>query len=204
LNRLAIKLPEPPAHLDPFTLFEPRPELVWLEIGFGGGEHLAEQALANPSIGLIGCEPFIQGVSSLIVLLDAAERENVRIFSEDARLLLRALKPASIACAFLLFPDPWPKRRHGVRRFANPENLDLLAEALADEAEFRVATDHPLLKEWMPARIGEHPSFRAVSRAAERPDGWPPTRYESKALAAGRQPIYLSYRREPRTIAKPV
>jgi len=203
LDTLTVKLPAPPAELDPMPLFsgplfpEP-PAKVWLEIGFGGGEHLAAQAAAHPEIGFIGCEPFINGVSMLLVLLDEQQIGNVRIVNEDARLLLRALPAASIDRAFLLFPDPWPKRRHEGRRFVNPEALDLLARVLADGAEFRVATDHAVLQDWMPARLDEHPAFALVTRAEARPDDWPPTRYEAKALKAGRRPIYLTYRRKAR------
>jgi tRNA (guanine-N7-)-methyltransferase len=198
LATLKVELPEPPDGIDPRTLFEPAANAVWLEIGFGGGEHLAAQALAHPEIGFIGCEPFINGVSSLIVLLDEQESRNVRIVSEDARLLLRALPEGSIARAFLLFPDPWPKRRHEGRRFANPEALDLLARALSDGAEFRVATDHAVLQAWMPPRIGEHSAFVLLDQATERPEGWAPTRYEAKALRQGRHPIYLTYSRKSR------
>jgi len=203
LDTLTVKLPAPPTELDPMPLFsgplfaEP-PAKVWLEIGFGGGEHLAAQAAAHPEIGFIGCEPFINGVSMLLVLLDEQQIGNVRIVNEDARLLLRALPAASIDRAFLLFPDPWPKRRHEGRRFVNPEALDLLARVLADGAEFRVATDHAVLQDWMPARLDEHPAFALVTRAETRPDDWPPTRYEAKALKAGRRPIYLTYRRKAR------
>ena len=112
--------------------------------------------------------------------------------------MLCALQPASIGRAFLLFPDPWPKRRHAERRFANPEALDLLAAVLKDGAELRVATDHAILKDWMPARITEHPAFRIEESWTERPEGWLPTRYEAKALAAGRRPVYLRCRRETR------
>lgn len=195
---LTVALPEPPTLVDTAALFDTLPSEIWLEIGFGGGEHLAAQAAAHPEIGFIGCEPFINGVSSLLVLLDAQGSRNVRIFSEDARLLLQALPEGAIARAFLLFPDPWPKRRHEGRRFVNPEALDLIARALADNAEFRVATDHAVLQDWMPARIGIHPAFALESRATERPEGWAPTRYEAKAMRAGRHPIYLTYRRNPR------
>jgi len=198
LDGLTVKLPEPPAALDPVPLFPESPAKIWLEIGFGGGEHLAAQAAAHPEIGFIGCEPFINGVSMLLVLLDEQEIGNVRIVNEDARLLLRALPAAWIDRAFLLFPDPWPKRRHEGRRFVNPEALDLLARVLADGAEFRVATDHAILQEWMPARLGEHPDFELIARAETRPDDWPPTRYDAKALRAGRHPIYLTYRRKAR------
>jgi tRNA (guanine-N7-)-methyltransferase len=199
LDALKVVLPEPPAELTLDSLFETKPIATWLEIGFGGGEHLAAQAAAHPEIGFIGCEPFINGVSSLLVLLDEQESQNVRVFSEDARLLLRALPKGAIGRAFLLFPDPWPKRRHEGRRFVNPEALDLLARALADDAEFRVATDHAVLQAWMPPRIAEHPAFVLVDQATERPENWAPTRYEAKALRAERRRIYLTYRRKPRS-----
>jgi tRNA (guanine-N7-)-methyltransferase len=198
LDALRVVLPETPAEIDPTLLFETKPTQTWIEIGFGGGEHLAAQAAAHPEIGFIGCEPFINGVSSLLVLLDEQESRNVRVFSEDARLLLRALPEGALGRAFLLFPDPWPKRRHEGRRFVNPEALDLLARALADDAEFRVATDHAVLQAWMPPRISEHPAFLLVDQATERPADWAPTRYEAKALRQGRHPIYLTYRRKAR------
>jgi tRNA (guanine-N7-)-methyltransferase len=198
LDSLSIALPDGPGPIDPHALFTDSPEKIWLEIGFGGGEHLAAQAAAHPEIGLIGCEPFVNGVSNLLVLLDEAGATNVRVFSDDARVLLSALPEASIDRAFLLFPDPWPKRRHEERRFANAGGLDLIARALSDGAEFRVATDHPLLSTWMPARIGAHPAFTLAARSDERPDDWAPTRYEAKALAAGRRPVYLTYRRARR------
>jgi tRNA (guanine-N7-)-methyltransferase len=159
---------------------------------------LAAQAAANPHVGLIGCEPFINGVSSLLVLLEENEARNVRVFSEDARLLLQSLPEGSIDRAFLLFPDPWPKRKHENRRFVHTEGLGLIAAALADDAQFRIATDHKALGEWMQAQMGAHPAFRLEKMADAHPEGWPPTRYEAKAIAAGRQPIYLSYRRNRR------
>jgi len=203
LEALTVKLPAPDTELDPSALFATRPAGIWLEIGFGGGEHLAAQAARHPEIGFIGCEPFINGISMLLVLLDEDEASNVRIVTEDARLLLKALPVASIDRAFLLFPDPWPKRRHEGRRFINPEALDLLARCLADNAEFRIATDHAVLQEWMPARMAEHPAFRLETHATARPEDWAPTRYEAKALKAGRRPIYLSYRRVARLQGSP-
>lgn len=194
---LSIVLPDTPETLDPLALFEPRPGAVWLEIGFGGGEHLAAQAAAHPDIGFIGCEPFLNGVSNLLVLLDRGGQNNVRIVPDDARLLLRSLPEASIAGAFLLFPDPWPKRRHEERRFL-AQGLDLLAAILADGAEFRVATDHAALGAWMEEQMAGHPAFSLIQRAAARPESWPPTRYEAKALRAGRGPIYLAYGRKAR------
>jgi tRNA (guanine-N7-)-methyltransferase len=197
LDALAIPL-EDGQVLDPPSLFPRRPHDVWLEIGFGGGEHLAALAAAHPEIGFIGCEPFLNGVSNLLLLLDEAGADNARVYSDDARRLLQALPEASIARAFLLFPDPWPKRKHHDRRFANPDGLNLIARALVDDAEFRVATDHAALGAWMQAEIAGHAAFTLESRFGARPEDWPPTRYESKALAAGRHPIYLTYRRNRR------
>jgi tRNA (guanine-N7-)-methyltransferase len=199
LSTFLLTLPAAPVRIDPHALFPDPKRAIWLEIGFGGGEHLAAQAATHPEIGLIGCEPFVNGVSNLLVLLEDLAAGNVRIFSDDARVLLSALPEGSLDRAFLLFPDPWPKRRHEERRFANPGGLDLIANALADGAEFRVATDHVLLADWMPARISGHPAFRLDERWDIRPEGWPPTRYEAKALAAGRRPVYLSYRRVGRS-----
>jgi tRNA (guanine-N7-)-methyltransferase len=203
-DEFAVALPTAPALLDPASLFPAAIRSVGLEIGFGGGEHLAAQAAANPHVGFIGCEPFVNGISSLLALLDEQALTNVRIHSEDARLLLQALQPASIDRAFLLFPDPWPKRRHHGRRFANPEGLTLLAKALTDGAEFRVATDHAELGPWMQAQLDAHPDFTFESKAEERPENWPPTRYEAKAIAVGRKRIYLSYRRKPRPTAEKI
>ncbi len=181
--------------LDPLSLFEPKPRAAWLEIGFGTGEHLAAQAALHPEIGLIGCEPFVNGVSNLLFLLDEGALTNVRVLPDDARLLLQALAPGSIERAFLLFPDPWPKRKHLERRFAGADNLDLIARALVPGGELRVATDHPILQTWMPSQIESHSAFSLVEKNSKRPEDWPTTRYEEKALIAGRQPIYLIYRR---------
>jgi len=159
---------------------------------------LAAQAADNPHAGLIGCEPFINGVSSLLVLLEENKARNVRVFSEDARLLLQNLPEGSIDRAFLMFPDPWPKRKHENRRFVHTEGLGLIAAALADDAQFRIATDHKALGEWMQAQVGAHPAFRLENIVDARPYGWPATRYEAKAIATGRQPIYLTYRRNRR------
>ena len=159
--------------------------------------------MLHPEVGFLGCEPFINGVSNLLMLLDEDGQTNVRIFSDDARLLLQALPPASIERVFLLFPDPWPKRRHIERRFANREGLDLIARVLAPGGIFRVATDHPQLRDWMPERIGSHSGFDLVEAADARPGDWAPTRYEAKAVEAGRQPIYLTYCRCDRPALPP-
>lgn len=201
LPRLVIPLPAT-GRIDPATLFQGPPRAVWLEIGFGGGEHLAYQAKANPLIGFIGCEVFENGVASMLAHIRDDDLVNVRLHPEDARDLLAVLAPNSLDRLFLLFPDPWPKKRHAGRRFINRANLDLLAELLTDGAEFRVGSDDPGYIAWALAHVTAHPAFEwlAASAAdwARRPDDWPETRYERKALTAGRKPAYFRFRRRPR------
>jgi tRNA (guanine-N7-)-methyltransferase len=175
---------------------------VWLEIGFGGGEHLAAQAVARPDVGFVGCEPFLNGVASLLGTIETGGMDNVRIHPDDARPLLDRMVEASIARAFVLYPDPWPKKRHHGRRFIGPANLDRLARVLADGAELRMASDVPDLVDWMAAQVRAHPAFDGPegdegSWAVPPPD-WVETRYERKALAAGRRPAYLTATRRPR------
>ncbi len=202
LPKLEISVPEEGA-FDPATLF-PDAKEVWLEIGFGGGEHLAWQASANPDIGMIGCEPFINGYAKLLSKIDEQGQENIRILPADARPLLEALPEASIARAFLLFPDPWPKSRHHKRRFVQKATLDQLARVLKDGAEFRVASDIPGYVAWTLERVMPHPDFVWTAEGPDdwniRGDDWAPTRYEQKAIKAGRVPAYLKFKRLPREI----
>lgn len=201
LPRLAIGEPAGGAVLDPRTLFDPAMDEVWLEVGFGGGEHLAAQAEAHPRIGLVGCEVFVNGIASLLNHIDRRGLGNVRIFPADARRLFPHLAEACLARVFVLFPDPWPKKRHAERRFICSDNLDVLARLMADGAELRVASDDPTYQDWALDQLGGHPSFeplRPLEERFERPADWPATRYEAKAIRAGRPPIYLSFRRRPR------
>jgi tRNA (guanine-N7-)-methyltransferase len=198
LPRLAIELPEH-GSLDPAAPFAPRPEAVWLEIGFGGGEHLAEQAARHPEVGFIGCEVFENGVARLVTEIARRGLGNIRIFADDARLLIDRLPAHSISRVFMLFPDPWPKERHKKRRLVARPTLDRLAEIMRPGAELRLATDDPDYAAWMLEQLSTHPAFcgpanRGADRA-ERPDDWPPTRYEEKARAAGREPAYLRFLR---------
>lgn len=190
------------ATLDPRSLFAPAPKAAWLEIGFGGGEHLAWQAAANPDVGILGAEPFVNGVASLLAQVGRQALGNVRIWPDDAGALLAALADASIDRAFLLFPDPWPKTRHHKRRIVNPANLDALARILADDAEFRIATDDGAYLGWILAHLLDHPAFlwtvRDPSDWRVRPADWPATRYEEKAGRNGRKPYFLSFRRRRR------
>jgi tRNA (guanine-N7-)-methyltransferase len=183
------------APLDLGALFGGRD--VWLEVGFGGGEHMAAQAAANPEVGIIGAEPYVDGVAKLLALLEGGAG-NVRIHPGDVRDLFDVLPDASIARAFLLYPDPWPKARHHRRRFVTPEHLAPLARVLRPGAEFRVATDIP---DYVRQALLEVPRH-GFSWLAEGPKDWRApwadwtrTRYESKALREGRVPHYLTFRR---------
>ncbi len=198
LPQLRFELP-PGGMLDPRTLFPPPIAAVWLELGFGGGEHLAAQAEAQPAIGMIGAEVFENGIAKLVREVDRRGLANVRIFADDARALVAALAPASIARTFILFPDPWPKERHKKRRIVSQPFLDALARALADGSELRLATDDMDYARAMLERVIDHADFRWLATSArdwrERAADWPPTRYEEKALARGRTPIYLRFAR---------
>ena len=201
LPQLSFVLPES-GILDPASLFpEPQRE-IWLEIGFGGGEHLAEQAERHPEIGFIGCELFENGIVKLLGEIDRRDLANIRICSDDARTLLATLAPCSIARIFILFPDPWPKARHHKRRLIAPATLDRLAEIMTDRAELRLATDDPSYLSWMLECVTNHPAFCWTARRPadwrERPADWPATRYEEKARKAGRAPSFLRFVRRPR------
>jgi tRNA (guanine-N7-)-methyltransferase len=206
LPRLAVVLPRTgeteSVKLDPTKAFAPPPREIWLEIGFGGGEHLAQQAKTHPEIGFIGCEVFENGVASMLAHIRDEDLTNVRIHPEDARDLLAVLQPRSIGRLFLMFPDPWPKKRHAARRFINRDNLDRLAELLADGAEFRVGSDDPNYIAWTLAHVTAHPAFQWLAESPadwrRRPADWPETRYERKALLAGRKPAYLRFHRRRR------
>jgi tRNA (guanine-N7-)-methyltransferase len=204
LPRLRVPIPET-GFLDPFDLFQPRPRDVWLEVGFGGGEHLAAQAESHPDVGLLGCEPFVDGVARLLGHVDERGLENVRILDDDARLLLTALPDACLSRVFVLFADPWPKKRHHKRRFIGPGNLDALARVLADGGELRFASDHDGYVRWALRHLTGDRRFRwIVGGPADwrrRPDGWVETRYEAKALARGETCTYLVFRRLPRAAA---
>lgn len=182
-------------HLDPARIFgAARP--LWLEIGFGGGEHLVHMAALYPQIGLIGCEPFVNGVAMLLGKIRQAGVQNLTIHPGDVRDLFDVLPDACLDKVFLNYPDPWPKARHHRRRFVTPGYLQGLARVMKPGAEFRVATDIP---DYVRQTLEEVPpaGFTLVSQAGEGgawPD-WISTRYEQKALREGRSPHYLTFRR---------
>lgn len=182
--------------LDLEARFAGRP--VWLEIGFGGGEHMVHQAAGNPDVGIIGAEPYINGVAMLLGKIRRAGVENLAVHPGDARDLMDVLPVASIDRAFLLYPDPWPKKRHHRRRFVTQEHLVPLARVLRPGAILRVATDIP---DYVRQTLEEVPKA-GFEWLAERPvdwrrpwDDWISTRYEQKALRGGRVPHYLTFRR---------
>lgn len=194
LPRLAIA---PAARIDPAVLFDTPKTDLWLEIGFGGGEHLAWQADHHPAIGFIGCEPFVDGMAALVARIEQLQLGNIRVWPDDARTLLAMLPPDSVGRAFILFPDPWPKARHHKRRLIQPAFLDLLAPRLKPGAELRIATDDPGYLEWILALLTGRADFAGAEDWRRRPSDWPATRYEAKALADGRQPTYLRFVRTP-------
>ncbi len=193
------------AAADPTRCFRPLADDVWLEIGFGAGEHLADTAAAHPQVGFIGCEVFINGVATLLSRIDAARAaggpDNIRIHSDDARQVIERLPAASIGRVFVLFPDPWPKKRHNRRRFLSPPQLEQLARIMRPGAELRVATDHMDYLRWILFHLLDHDAFEWIVQGPAdwrtRPSGWPGTRYERKARAAGRDCVFLRFRRRP-------
>jgi len=187
---------------DPWAAFTPRPAELWLEVGFGGGEHALAQGAANPGAALIACEVFENGICSLLsrVVPEGGEATaplpgNLRVWDDDARVLIRALPDGCLDRLFLLFPDPWPKTRHAKRRFVHPAMLPVVARVLKPGAEWRIASDDPTYQAWVHEVLAVTNLFLVSPPATSRPDGWPPTRYEAKALLAGRAPLYWSLRR---------
>jgi len=207
LPEIRIDLPPPPARLDLARLFGRKPADLWLEIGFGAGEHLAQQAAAHPDFGFIGCEPYVNGIVGLLARMRDQNLSNIRVFTDDARLLLAALPPDSVGRCFILFPDPWPKSRHHKRRIVQPATLALLAAAMREGAELRFASDEASYVRWTLAHAGKSGAFRWLARTAAdwraRPADWPETRYEAKAKRAGKTRYFLRFARAPRGPGKP-
>ena len=201
LPRISIALPadgaKGPQKLDLAALFGGERE-IWLEVGFGAGEHLVWQAEHHPSVGLIGCEPYVNGVAKCLAHIERTGVSNVRLFTDDARFVMQALPPQSLSRAFVLFPDPWPKTRHHKRRFVQRSNLDVLARLMKQGAELRLATDDPSYLPWMVEHACRHPAFEWLAEGPAdwrgRPADWPATRYEQKMLA-GHKPVFLRLRK---------
>lgn len=195
LPRVAV--PDPAAEpLDLAALFPGRDEFH-LEVGFGGGEHLAWQAAHRPQAGFIGAEPFVNGVARLLVHLDEEALDNVRVHFGDARPLIESLPSGSLQRLYVLHPDPWPKKRHFKRRMISPWFFAQSARLLAVGGELRVASDIPDYVRWTLMHARNAAGFDWAARRPadwlERPEDWPQTRYEAKSRAEGRAPAYLRF-----------
>lgn len=199
---------------DSKTLFGKSVNKVCLEIGFGDGSHLYGQSLKHPDCGFIGIEVFQNGIANLLSLLTGIKEgsnlpddiklcsdhaDNVRIFDDDARLLFARIPDGFFDKIFLLFPDPWPKKKHASRRFVNPENLTELARILKKGGVLRIATDHPIYKTWTLRTMHQCPFFEWTAKKSDDwrypPADWVETKYQKKALREGRRPVFFEYMR---------
>jgi tRNA (guanine-N7-)-methyltransferase len=179
--------------------FALRPREVWLEIGFGSGEHLIELAKANPDVGVVGCEPFLNGVAAVLAGLEREQLFNVRVRRGDAQALVEAAPDGFFSRVFILYPDPWPKRRHHKRRIVAAHMIEALARVIRSGGELRFVTDIDDYAGWTLKRFLASPSFRwTASRADDWRRPWPnwrPTCYETKARREGRGSVYLTFAR---------
>lgn len=196
------------------TIFDSNIQEIHLEIGFGNGEHLAGQSLNNPNIGFIGAEVFKNGVANLLTLMTGIKEnsdmtdkitllpertDNIRIWSEDVRILFSKIPDNFLDKVYLLFPDPWPKKRHASRRFINPDNLKELARILKKGGILRVATDHKTYKSWTLRQLKDDTNFHWTAKCSNDwrlpPSDWIETKYQRKALREGRKPVFLDFER---------
>ena len=185
----------------PFSLFKADVTEIWLEIGFGGGEHLIWQASRNPHVGFIGCEPFIDGNIKVLDAIKTQGLTNILLYNDDARHVMRWLPTASVSRVFMLFPDPWPKKRHKKRRLVNVTTLNLIAKVMRGGAELRIGTD---IDDYAKAMLLAFQQVECLTWIAHRSDDWclrpldwPETRYERKALIAGRRCYYFRFNKMP-------
>lgn len=173
---------------------------TWLEIGFGGAEHLICQAENHPEVGLIGCEPFEDGVVKALAAIEEKELHNLRLHADDARDVLRWLPEASLSRVFILFPDPWPKKRHVKRRLISPQLLRQLARVMKPGAQLRIGTDIGDYLRTILIAFQTEPLFRWLAKSPAdwraRPFNWPQTRYEQKAIREGRRCYYLTFKKQ--------
>jgi tRNA (guanine-N7-)-methyltransferase len=203
-QQLLLDVALPRLRFDPDTGFGRPFAQTWLEVGFGGGEHSRALAASHPEAALIACEVFEQGLCSMLAALvpeggeaTAPLPDNLRVWDDDARTLLADLPDASLDRLFLMFPDPWPKARHAKRRFVHPDTAKLVASRLKPGAEWRIASDDPTYQAWVEEVMSAQTMlFDGAQPVSVRPEDWPPTRYEAKAFAAGRQPLYWVFRRK--------
>lgn len=202
LEPLKLDLSKPAPDGSLAALFPDPVDEIWLEIGFGAGEHLIWQAENNPRAGIIGAEPYVNGVVAALSGIETRRLQGrVRLHADDVRQLLEWLPPASLSRAFMLFPDPWPKKRHRARRLFSPTLLDKMARLLCPGAQFRFASD---IADYAEDAIGHalhHPDFElALTFTSANRDAlpdWPVTRYETKAAKAGRPATFIVLERRP-------
>ena len=214
LPKVALQKPDEGQGIDLNATFGIKPKEVWLEVGFGGGEHVAELAKMYPDVGIIGAEPFMNGVASLLAHLNGSHMQqvkhfdleegrtdNVRIWPDDIRPLFPAFPDKGFERIFILYPDPWPKARHAERRFVNQKNIPHLAKMLSDTGAVYVATDVSEYAEWAKEQMDISGLFEQVhSDTSVPPVDWIPTRYEKKGIAAGRKPTYLVFCKKSKKI----
>jgi tRNA (guanine-N7-)-methyltransferase len=186
---------------DPRAVF-PGAEDLWLEVGFGGGEHALALSAANPSVALIASEVFENGLCSLLTRIVPEGTEattppppRLRLWPQDARHLLALMPAETLGRLYLMFPDPWPKARHAKRRFVNRAMLPVVARVLRPGAEWRIASDDPTYQAWVDEVFGDQKLFTKRLDTTERPADWHPTRYEAKAIREGRTPRYWIFAR---------
>ena len=199
---------------DKKTMFGKPVEKINLEIGFGDGVHLAGQALNYPDVGFIGIEVFKNGVANLLTLITGIKdgkdlpdkiklldnrEDNIRVFDDDARLLFDKIPDGFVDRVFLLFPDPWPKKRHASRRFVNEDNLKALARIIKKGGILRIATDHKVYKSWTLRTMHNCPDFKWTAKTSadwrNEPADWVKTKYQQKAIREGRKPVFFEYER---------
>jgi tRNA (guanine-N7-)-methyltransferase len=185
----------PPISVDLASPLAKMGESRWLEIGFGGGEHLVHQAVCNPDVSLMGAEAFLNGVAKALAHVEEKAVNNVVIHYGDARVLLEALPDKSFERIYLPYPDPWPKERQKKRRFVNDINLAHFHRILKDGGVFLFASDIPDYVEWTRAHVAVHEGFVEQGDATVPYENWTETRYENKAIREGRTPAYLTFRK---------
>jgi tRNA (guanine-N7-)-methyltransferase len=183
--------------LSPIDIFDTEKPSLWIEIGFGNGEHLAELMIQEPDNLYIGAEPFINGMASFLTKIKEQELKNIKVLMDDAMMLIRSLKDNCVDGIYILNPDPWPKKRHHKRRIINHQNLDEIARVLKPKGKLILTTDVDDLAEWMITHTSSHPSFKWRAEKADDwrtpPENWIKTRYEIKGEKAGRKQTYLLF-----------
>lgn len=198
LNALLIDI-KAPAPADLKELFSQPVETIRLEIGFGGGEHLIHRALENPETGFIGVEPFVNSMAKLLARVEESGAKNIRVYNDDAAALLDWMPSGSISQIDLLYPDPWPKKKHWKRRFVSQVNLARFHRVLEEGGRFCFASDIDTYVNWTLQHCANHGGFEWTAQNASdwlTPfEGWPGTRYEAKARREGRSSAYLTFKR---------